>query len=185
VLRSIEGFSFVSVMALILSLHAVTSSASQGPEELLNQIQEYPHAIQIAFSQSEVVDHEIGLGAIQKVRGEWRFKHSERVSGTLLSYTWQIVDGFTSAEVMSEMLDQLVESDDALQLFVCNGRACGPGVQWANRVFNERVLYGRDDLQQYRAYGIKGDPPYRLVAFSASRTTDRQYLRVELLRISN
>ena len=118
---------------------------------------------------------------MQKVRGSWRFKVSERQSGVLLRYTWQIVDGFTSNEVMAEAEQRL---DQARLLFACDGRSCGQGVQWANRVFRERVLYGRDDLQRYRVYDPLGDGRYRLLLFSSARTSDRQYLHAQLLSIS-
>jgi len=150
----------------------------------LQQLDAYPHARQIAFSKQEVVDHEIGLGAMQKVRGEWRFKSSERLSGTLLSYTWQIADGFKSAQVMESLLDSVAQAEGTSLLFSCQGRACGQGVQWANRVFQQRVLYGREDLQRYRVYSLQGEETYRLLAYSAERTEDRQYLHVELLRIA-
>jgi hypothetical protein len=161
------------------------NAASPGPLELLEQLDAYPHARQIAFSKMEVRDHEIGLGAIQKVRGEWRFKHSERLSGTLVSYTWQIVDGFNSAQVMQDFLDSVARLEGASLMFACQGRACGQGVQWANRVFHEQVLYGREDLQRYRVYSLQGASGYRLVAYSAERTADRQYLHVDLLQIAN
>jgi len=171
-----------SILA-IFCFHSV--AASSAPEALLQTINEYPHARQIALSQSEVIDHEIGLGAIQKVRGKWQFKHSERLSGNLLSYTWQIVDGFTSAEVMDELLGSLVEEEGANELFTCDGRACGQGVQWANRVFHQRMLYGREDMQHYRVYALQAESGYRLAVYSAARTADRQYLHAELLRITN
>jgi len=69
-------------------------------------------------------------------------------------------------------------------LFSCDGRACGQGVQWANRVFHQRELYGREDLQRYRVYSLEGDSSYRLVVYGAERTLDRQYLHVDLLRIA-
>jgi hypothetical protein len=78
------------------------NGASPEPLALLERLDAQPYTKQIAFSRQDVLDHEIGLGAIQKVRGEWRFKHSERLSGTLVSYTWQILAGFASAQVMED-----------------------------------------------------------------------------------
>ncbi len=152
---------------------------------LLEQLNDYPHSRQVAFSERQVVDHEVGLSAIRKVRGEWRFKDSERLTGTLLSYTWQILDGFSSAAVMDEVLGSLAKEEGAVMLFECGGRACGKGVQWANRVFGERVLYGREDLQQYRVYAFEAGTSYRVLGYSAARTADRQYLRVDLISIND
>ncbi len=184
--RSLVRNFLVWLVALLALPCSLANGAAPAPEALLQQLEAYPHVRQMAFSEQKVLDHEIGLGAMQKVRGEWRFKRSERLSGTLLRYTWQIVDGFKAAQVMETLLDPIVQVEDASLLFACQGRACGPGAQWANRVFQERVLHGREDLQRYRVYALlQGESNYRLIAYSAARTEDRQYLHVELLRIEN
>jgi Domain of unknown function (DUF4892) len=173
-----------SILVFVTILCGIANGASPEPLALLERLDAYPYTKQVTFAKREVLDHEIGLGAIQKVRGEWRFKHSERLSGTLMSYTWQILDGYGSAQVMEDFLDAVTTDVGANLLFSCQGRACGQGVQWANRVFHEQVLYGREDLQRYRVYAIEGEQTYRLVVYSAKRTEDRQYLHVELLRIA-
>jgi hypothetical protein len=163
---------------------SVTRADEPGIEALLQQLDGYPHTRQIAFVQGEVTDHEVGLGALQKVRGEWRFKHSERLSGTLLRYTWLIGNGFSSAEVMTNLLASVEKVPGAKELFACDGRACGRAVQWANRVFNQRVLFGREDLQRYSVFALAGEEAGRVLVYSAERTADRQYLHVEWLQIA-
>lgn len=155
------------------------------PELLLQRLNDYPHARQVDSSQAQVIDHEIGLGSIKKVRGVWQFKDSERLSGLLWRYTWQIVDGFTSEEVMKELLAMIQELEGTELLFSCDGRACGQGAQWANRVFRQRVLYGREDLQRYQVYSLQVNGGYRLAIYSAARTSERQYLHVDLLQIAD
>jgi len=175
------------VLAAMLSL-AVPFSLKAGtdtPEQLLQQLNDYPHAQEVAAAELEVLDHEIGLGAMQKSRGAWQFKTSERLSGHLSRHTWQIVDGFTSIEVMEELIAELEAAEGSRLLFTCDGRACGSSVQWANRVFGQRVLYGRADLQYYRVYALEAGTGYRLAIYSAARTADRQYLHVDLLRLAD
>jgi hypothetical protein len=143
--------------------------------------------VEVGFSEREVVDHEVGLGAIQKVRGEWQFKDSERLTGTLFRYTWQIENGFDSADVMEEFLRAVADIKGSEELFSCKGRACGRSVQWANRVFNQRLMFGQEGLQRYRVYALpaaQGGQGSRILAYSAERTADRQYLHVEWLVIS-
>ncbi len=178
-------YRLVLMLALLAPLCLGVPVAADTPPVLLllQQVDGYPHTKQIAFAEREVVDHEVGLGAIQKVRGEWHFKHSERLSGTLTSYTWLVGNGFSAAEVMARMLDAVASLEGASELFSCDGRACGRAVQWANRVFGERVLFGREDLQQYRVYSLQGSSSGRLLAYSAERTADRQYLHVEWLHV--
>ncbi|MEZ5573305.1 MAG: DUF4892 domain-containing protein [Halioglobus sp.] len=173
--------SLFSVLTLSMFWTGPAGAAAPSVETLIAQLNEYPHTRLITSSEQQVIDHEIGLGAIQKVRGEWHFKKSERKTGTLQAYTWLIGNGFSAAEVMSEFLKSVAQVEGTTELFNCDGRACGRAVQWANRVFNERVLYGREDLQRYRVYSIDSAQPARLLVYSAERSEDRQYLHVELL----
>ena len=115
------------------------------------------------------------------MRGIWQFRDSERLSGRLVRYTWQIVDGFSSDEVMQELVDKLLTKETTELLFACEGRACGKSAQWANRVFRQRILYGREDRQAYSVYRLGDAGRDRMVIYSAARTADRQYLHVDLL----
>lgn len=168
---------------LLFSVRSVGADIAS-VEQVLLQLDTYPHAVAIDGSQEQMIDHEVGLGLLRKVAGNWRFKNSERLTGLLQRTTWQIVDGFTSAEVLSELENSVAELPDQALLFSCEGRACGPGSQWASRVFGQRILYGRDDQQRYRVYRIsEGETEYRLVIYASARTSDRQYLHVDLLEI--
>jgi len=133
-----------------------------------------------------VIDHVIGLGAIQKVRGQWRLEEQSRLSGRLTGYTWRIVDGYSSAELFDEIAEELPSYEAVKVLFRCEARACGRSVQWANRVFGQRVLYGTEASQRYQvtAFRTAGGASYRLVLYASARTSDRHYLHAELLRIA-
>ena len=178
--------SFGRLLPLFALLFAAVSVSAQQPPQLLQELQkldQFRHAQQVGFSQQRVVDHELGLGALQKISGLWQFKSSVRLSGELTRYTWQILDGFTSEEVMRTLL-QRVEQEGAQQMFSCDGRACGSGSIWANRVFGQRVLYGRAEFQRYRVYRQQeGESELRLLVYAAARTAQRQYLHVELLAV--
>tara|TARA_R110002110_G_scaffold66978_1_gene183077 strand:+ start:182420 stop:183001 length:582 start_codon:yes stop_codon:yes gene_type:complete len=170
----------------LLSIAAAFMSASAfaaGPADLLERLNAYPHAKTVEIRRATVVDHEVGLGAIQKFSGVWRFKDSIRLSGELERYTWQIIDGFSSSEVMAELVDELQQSEHTQLLFSCEGRACGRGNEWANTVFEQRVLYGLEDRQRYSVYSLGENDRYRLMLYSAMRTADRQYLHADLLTI--
>ncbi|MFT4520340.1 MAG: hypothetical protein ACI9JM_002742 [Halioglobus sp.] len=175
-------------LALPLTLWAWLPSQAQDTgafEEALNSISDSPHTRVIEMQESAVKDHEIGLSSIKKVRGVWSFKKSERVDGELVSRTWQILDGFDSSAVMEDLLTNFKVTEQAELLFGCDGRSCGQSAQWANRIFGQRVLYGREDLQQYRVYALQRDAEYRLVVYSASRTTERQYLHADLVQLDD
>ena len=171
-----------SLAAVLVSLPNVALASE--PVELLQNIDEYPHTELVERTESAVIDHEVGLGAMQKVRGIWRFKSSERLSGTLVRYTWQVIDGFSSEEVFEQIVTAVEQRPDATKLFDCYGLSCGHGSQWANRVFRQRILYGRNAAQHYRVYSLGPDAEHRLLIYAAVRTSDRQYLHAELLSVT-
>lgn len=154
------------------------------PLELIGFLDAIPHVIDISRSQEQVRDHEVGLGAIRKTRGVWQFKASERLTGELSRHTWQVIDGFNSAEILDLVVVQMDAMVGSETLFDCEGRSCGQGVQWANRVFGERMLYGREDLQRYKIYSVASQPAYRVLLYSSARTADRQHFHLEVLKIA-
>lgn len=156
------------------------------PSMLIEQLDAFPHARLMDSSRSAVRDHEIGLSAMNKRSGDWIFRQAERLDGELARYTWQIQDSFASARVLADLEEQLRAEDTPAQLlFSCDGRACGSASQWANRIFGERLLYGRADDQRYRVYSVRvDDDRYRLVLYSAARSSDRQYLHVDVLQLT-
>ncbi|MFV8817186.1 DUF4892 domain-containing protein [Haliea sp. E17] len=176
--------TFAIVATLVFLLGLSPQLRAQTAAGILAELDQFPHTQRISFSESDVVDYEIGLGAIQKRSGVWGFKRSERLSGHRVRYTWQIVDGYDAERVLENVGSKLSTSSELL--FSCESRGCGQGSQWANQVFGERLLYGRDEYQNYRVYGPKdpGAGDYRVLLFSAARLADRQYLHAELVTVS-
>ncbi len=168
---------------LLFALSGRVLSAEGDPQDVLQTVEGNPHTENTASLSEDVLDMEVGLGALQKIRGEWRFKDSERVSGSLQRNTWQVAAGFSSAEIFARLVSDIATWENSALLFSCEGRACGHGSQWANRVFGQRVLYGRDDLQRYRVFAIEGEQSYRLLLYSSARSSSRQYLHIDLIRL--
>ncbi len=181
---AIARWTRILLPALLVGQAISVWAQEYDPFALVEQLREYPHAVSIDARESEVVDHELGLGARQKIRGQWGFSHSVRLNGTLSRETWQIVDGFTATEVLRELEQQLAAAGSSELLYSCDGRACGNAAQWANRVFGQRVLYGTSGEQRYRVYAVDtaaGD--FRLALYSGARTATRQYLHLDILRL--
>ncbi|MBA6412403.1 DUF4892 domain-containing protein [Parahaliea sp. F7430] len=187
----------LSLRALMASLLLLLSASSSGSEaaaseqssagpllKIILELDGFPHAEQVQYSSETVLDYEVGLGAMQKQMGDWQFKRSERLDADVLRYTWQIIDGFTSSELYDNLLKQVEQLPQSERLFICEARACGNGAQWANRVFRQRLLYGRADAQRYAVYRVNTEPGYWLLAYASARSADRQYLHVELLRLA-
>tara|TARA_R110000772_G_scaffold238154_2_gene350061 strand:+ start:6731 stop:7318 length:588 start_codon:yes stop_codon:yes gene_type:complete len=177
--------AFLLLAWAVVSGAGAASPSGDSPQVLVDELEAFPHALSIARKQEVVRDHEIGLGPIQKSMGAWVFRDSVRMDGELQRLTWQIVDGFTSREVLQRLEQSLSRQESATRLFGCDGRACGSGSQWANRVFGQRLLYGRADDQSYRVYAVQTTgAAYRVLLYSGARSSDRQYLHLDILEVN-
>ena len=149
-------------------------------------LSEYPHLEEIDYQSGESVrDYLVPLGAIEKIRGVWAPRRSERLTGERASHTWRVLDGYTSSEMVQELDERVASQDGVVQSFSCEARACGSSVQWANRIFHQRLLYGTEVSQRYRVYTLEeGQDNYRLLIYGSARSSDRQYLHVETIQLS-
>ncbi len=143
-------------------------------------LQVFVHAEVFDSSDSDQIDYELGLGALQKIGGRWRFKHSERISGSLQRSTWQLMEGYTAEEAFEWYYEQLNQS--AQLLFECAGRSCGRSAQWAHRVFQQRVLYGHDDRQRYAVWRSEIDGErITWVLYAVDRANRRHFVHLDRL----
>lgn len=190
-------------LLLLCLLLAFTPGALASPAgeviDYLERLAELPYAELTDRSSETVRAHLVGLGAMQKVRGVWAPRDGERLSGRLERFTWRVVDGVPSEVLLDEVQAELAEIASVTRLFSCDAHACGNSAEWANRMFQQRILYGTDRSQRYRVYalagesdaaggpeasevaGVAGSDLGRLLFYSSARTADRQYLHVELL----
>ncbi|WP_439102596.1 DUF4892 domain-containing protein [Congregibacter sp.] len=156
------------------------------PSAYLARMSDFAHLQEIDREAGKRVrDYLIPLGAIEKVRGVWAPRDRERHSGNLESVTWRVLDGYTSEEMVEELDDRLAKHDAASIRFSCEARGCGSSVQWANKIFGERLLYGTEASQRYRVYALEhGGESYRILIYGSARSSDRQYLHAEALTIA-
>jgi hypothetical protein len=162
----------VTVILLMWSL----SGLAQAPD-----LQPWSHAKEFSRSDPQESDYLLGLGALQKIGGRWRHKHSEALRGELTRVTWQIDEGFTAVEAYDWYRQQL--SAGAELLFECQGRSCGSSAQWANRVFGERVLYGHDERQHYGVWRLQREGVnWFLILYAVDRANRRHFLHLDTLR---
>lgn len=130
-------------------------------------------------------DHLVPLGAMQKIRGVWAPRDSMRLSAERSTYTFKMDPGFEVLELSSALLTEFKKLD-AITRFSCEARACGSSVQWANRIFGERILYGTEKSQRYAVLSIdKGEEQYVLQLYSSARSSERQYLHLVVLRVAS
>jgi hypothetical protein len=184
-LSSFSGFLLLLATTVVLGSSGAGAQEATAPVNYLRALDDYPHLQSLdPMAEKKVRDYLIPLGAIEKIRGVWSPRESERHSGILRRFNWRVVDGYRSEELEAELAGLLDKDPRAELIFSCEARACGSSVQWANRIFNERLLYGTEESQRYRVYAVTvGETQYRMLIYASARSSDRQYLHAELLEL--
>jgi hypothetical protein len=178
--------SRLCALGIILSLCTIAvpgAAQSSLAARLFDGLLDSPYAEVVDEFDGEVRAHLIGLGRINKFRGAWNPEEVLRVTGTLRSLTVRATAGASSQSLFEGLQETLEGMDGASLLFACEARACGPSVQWANLVFEQRILYGTENSQRYRVYslGDEGQGSTLALFYASARTSDRQYLHIELI----
>ena len=173
-------------VALMLGVALPSALAEHESLEVFLSVDGLPYAELVDSSGPDARrGHLLALGAMQKVRGVWRPADSERVDGTLWRFTWRALEMVPSAVLLEELQAELGRRLGAESVFSCDARACGSSAQWANRIFDQRLLYGTEASQRYRVLRFAdADREYRVLLYASARTSDRQYLHAELLEVS-
>ncbi len=79
----------------------------------------------------------------------------------------------------------LLQARGAQVLFECSGIACGRSNVWANQIFGQRVLYGRDATQDYLVAGTTESDGSRwlTLVYTVTRGNLREYVWIEHLSV--
>ena len=171
------------ILVFIYSVAAFGDVASTDPAQTLGEFLHSKSFLKKTFEdEKEAYDYQIGLSALQKIRGSWQFKKSVRLSGLVLSETWQVEGGYDSQEISEMIAVWIGDKLSSKVLFECRGRSCGSSSQWASRIFERRLLYGRDDTQRYTVYQNSGLTDFWLIVYSSARSNNRQYVQTVLIR---
>ena len=148
------------------------------------------HSLITGFAYSEIIErelerdinHQVVLGALERVRGEVIPENSQRLRGDVTKINYEVSEEFTGADVYQFFQEQL-ESRNYEALFSCEGRACGSSNYWANDIFRNRILYGPERNQFYMAFrsraAVENAPYFSL--YIITRVNRRIYAYIEII----
>ncbi len=172
-----QRFSVRLIVLLGLCAGGLVEASEPAPfYRLLGDVNLAARAVPVSAEVVQAVEHSIPLGAMEKRSGRWAPADAVLLSGQRDAQMWQFSGGLVTDE-FDRLVNAAAEISEAR--YCCVSRECGNAAQWANRVFRQRLLYGRDESQRYCAFEA-ADGSWMTV-FSAARTADRQYLHLEIL----
>lgn len=132
-------------------------------------------------SNENVSDHWVILGSIERIKGAVKPEADVRLTGRLSRWLWQVPAGHDVEESFSFLKRQMPEG--IVTLFNCDGRSCGLSNDFANQVFSQSILYGRDSAQKYWVGLDAGSKNTLWLIYTTQRSNKRVYVYVEKLKL--
>lgn len=158
----------LAVMTLTVMVPAMVAAAADSEE--------------LRFPESKVIERQaldpgeetrVIISQVSEVRDRLRFDEALEVATLGERVLLEVPSSYSPEAVLEHYREQLV-TRDARMLFDCEGRACGRSATWANRVFEQSRLYGRDGEQGYLVGAWRDDQNrLRLLAVYVVRRGNR------------
>ncbi len=128
--------------------------------------------------------HLVLFSAVREVNDEIRSESMARLPVQGIGQLWAIGRDAARNEARRHYRSEL-QSLDARILFECVGRECGRSNVWANRIFGESKLYGRDENQDYlvAVHTDEDNTVWLTLVYTVTRGNQREYLWVEHLAV--
>jgi len=146
------------------------------------------------FSQSQLENsariesngHLVLFSPVREVNNEIRSETMARlpVSGEGRMYQ---LNRDASRDQARRHYQRLLQARGATTLFECSGVRCGRSVIWANRIFGQAMLNGRDSEQDYLVAGSLEEDGTRwlTLVYTVTRGNLREYVWVEHLKLGD
>ncbi|SOB75214.1 protein of unknown function [Marinobacter sp. LV10R510-11A] len=168
------------VGALLLTSSALASAA-------------LPEALPEAFAQStlelsvpvESSGHLVLFSPVREVNNEIRSESMARLRVSGAGRLYQIARDANRRDAREHYREVLRERGAQI-LFECTGVRCGRSNVWANQIFNQADLYGRDATQDYLVAGVveRDGSRWLTSVYTVTRGSLREYVWVEHLKVA-
>ncbi|MGF2685427.1 DUF4892 domain-containing protein [Marinobacter sp. DUT-3] len=146
-----------------------------------------------AFPQSSLEEevpvvssgHLVLFSPVREVNNAIRSDRMARIPVKGVGRLYQINRDASRGEAR-EHYQTLLQSRGAQVLFECSGRSCGRSNVWANQIFDQSTLYGRDADQDYLVAAVTGESgkTWLTLVYTVTRGTQREYVWIEHLEAS-
>ena len=144
----------------------------------------FPLSQVVENSTTDLPEYRLVTGRMSSIGAVARPEQQEIISGQVNKVTYEVPKVHTPQEVM-EYYRGLISSLKGTTIFSCESRDCGRSNDWANEVFNERILYGHDRFQYYTVASFnKENASYVAVIYTIRRGNQRVYAHLEIIKLA-
>lgn len=172
-------FSKVLLSAVLtaLSFSAVAAGLSDAPEP-------FPQSSLQSSKDISSSGHLVLFSPIREVRNEIRSEVMARLPVTGTGQLFEI-NRDASREAARDHYVRELQARGAQVLFECSGVNCGRSNVWANQIFDQPRILGRDTAQDYTVAAMAGEQgeQWLTVVYTVTRGNLREYVWVEHLRV--
>ncbi|WP_257900135.1 DUF4892 domain-containing protein [Marinobacter sp. F4206] len=170
-------FQCIALLASCLPEVAAAAIPAQMPEP-------FPQSTLETTVDIESPGHLVLFSPVREVNNQIRSETMARLPVTGEGRLYEIARDSGRDKAREHYL-RLLQDRGAQILFDCNGISCGRSNVWANQIFGQRVLYGRDGTQDYLVAGTTANDGSRWLTliYTVTRGNLREYVWIEHLAV--
>lgn len=178
-LKSLFTRFFVPALGLLV----LSSVLQAAPEDMPEPFQQSTLEETVSIQSS---GHLVLFSPVREVNNEIRSESLARLPVTGEGRLYRVARDASREEARDHYLS-LLRQRNAQILFECSSIRCGRSNVWANQIFNQAVLYGRDATQDYLIAGTVAEDGSRwlTLVYTVTRGNLREYVWVEHLRVES
>jgi len=180
--HSVATRASIASLAALLFLSFVSAGASAQSSSGHDLLPVFPDGDMVESEDIRSSGHLVLFSPVREINDSLRSDVMQRMSVDGSSHLIQI-DRDSSRRELRDWYRQQIINRQGQVIFNCEGVSCGRSNVWANRVFGESRLYGRDADQDYLIASFYGPEQTAnlLVLYTVTRGNGREYAWVELL----
>lgn len=178
VVNTLSSNSSVIKRNALLMLSLSVLSVGQVNASELSTTTGFPRAELVEKSQLNNTEYRLVISGLKRKRAETSGEVERLITGDLNRQFWQISTNHSVDQVMNYFLD---EWQDEKILYRCKGLDCGSSNFWANDIFDNAKLYGRDINQAYIAAMIPGSPNKVYVLYVVQRSKQKLFFNLDTI----
>ena len=164
----ISKFCTVVLSSFLLLLSAQTLAS--------DVLESFPRAELVEETQSYDTEYRMVLSGLQRKHAVTSGEVERLISGDVTRQVWQLSVNHEVDQILEHFLEQW---QGAQILYRCSGLDCGSSNFWANTIFKNAKLYGRDANQAYVVAMLPGSPNKIYVLYAVQRSKNKLYFNLD------
>jgi hypothetical protein len=175
--------SWISVFFLsLLSLNFLGSASVQAASIEALELVDFPRAELVEESISKDSEYRLVLSELKRKEAKTSGEIERLINGDVTRQFWQLSVNHEVEQVLEHFLSQW---EDAQVMYRCSGLDCGSSNFWANKIFMNAKLYGRDANQAYVVAMVPGKINRIFVLYAVQRSKQKLYFNLDEITTSD